>query len=49
METLDWAEIYAWIFVGLGVWSVMMGAMIAHCWMEDVSEAEVYEIKRKFK
>jgi len=33
MET----EIYAWIFIGLGVWSVMIGSMLVWCWHDDKS------------
>jgi len=28
METLDFAELYAWIFIGLKVWAVMIGSML---------------------
>jgi hypothetical protein len=35
----------AYIFIGLAVWSVMMGAMLVHCWMEDISEAEYYALE----
>tara|TARA_Y100001963_G_C6736368_1_gene426626 strand:- start:1268 stop:1423 length:156 start_codon:yes stop_codon:yes gene_type:complete len=37
METIDWTEIYAWIFIGLAVWSVMIGAMLVYCWKDDKS------------
>jgi hypothetical protein len=40
-------EIYAWIFIGLGVWSVMIGAMIVHCWAEDITEADYYALENE--
>ena len=34
----------AWLFIGCGVWSVMMGAMTVHCLQEDLTEREFYRI-----
>ena len=35
----------AYIFVGCGVWAVLMGAMIVHCFAEELDEADHYKIK----
>ena len=37
MEMINWTEVYAWIFIGLGVWSVMIGSMLVWCWHDDKS------------
>lgn len=34
----------AWLFIGCGVWAVMMGAMTVHCLKEDLTEREFYQI-----
>jgi hypothetical protein len=34
----------AWLFIGCGVWAVMMGAMTVHCLQEDLTEREFYRI-----
>jgi len=54
METINWIEVYAWIFIGLGVWSVMIGAMLVYCWrdeksvfIEDITEEESQAIENE--
>ena len=39
------AETLVWIFLGLGVWSLMIGALLVHCWMEEISETEYYALE----
>ena len=34
----------AWLFIGCGVWAVMMGAMTVHCLKEDLTEREFYAL-----
>jgi|TARA_R110000822_G_scaffold242880_2_gene371900 hypothetical protein len=34
----------AWLFIGCGVWAVMMGAMTVHCLQEELTEREFYRI-----
>jgi hypothetical protein len=34
----------AWLFIGCGVWAVIMGAMTVHCLKEDLTEREFYQI-----
>ena len=34
---MNLTQIYAWIFIGLGVWSVMIGAMLVYCWNDEKS------------
>ena len=54
MENLDWTEVYAWIFIGLAVWSLMIGAMLVYCWrdeksvfIEDITEEESQAIENE--
>tara|TARA_R100001594_G_C3943084_1_gene241137 strand:- start:366 stop:548 length:183 start_codon:yes stop_codon:yes gene_type:complete len=54
METLNWTEIYAWIFIGCGVWSVMIGSLLVDCWHDgksifiedDISDEEAEGLER---
>jgi len=32
----------AWLFIGCGVWAVMMGAMTVHCLKQELTEKEYY-------
>lgn len=32
----------AWLFIGCGVWAVMMGAMTVHCLKQELTEKEHY-------
>ena len=34
----------AWLFIGIGVWALMMGAMTVHCLKEELTEREFYRI-----
>tara|TARA_R110002020_G_scaffold46195_5_gene131551 strand:- start:9122 stop:9364 length:243 start_codon:yes stop_codon:yes gene_type:complete len=34
----------AWLFIGIGVWALMMGAMTVHCLEEELTEREFYRI-----
>ncbi len=34
----------AWLFIGCGVWAVMMGAMTVQCLKEDLTEREYYAL-----
>lgn len=34
---MNLTQIYAWIFIGCGVWSVMIGAMLVYCWNDEKS------------
>jgi DNA polymerase IIIc chi subunit len=54
MEALNWTEIYAWILIGCGVWSVMIGSMLVYCWhdnksvfIEDITEEEAQAIENE--
>tara|TARA_R110000824_G_scaffold28455_2_gene95615 strand:- start:113 stop:322 length:210 start_codon:yes stop_codon:yes gene_type:complete len=31
---------FAYVFIACGVWSLLMGAMVVSCYLEDVSEEE---------
>ena len=42
MEMINWTEVYAWIFIGLGVWSVMIGSMLVWCWQDE--EVHAYSL-----
>jgi len=35
----------ACIFIGCGVWAVLMGAMLVHCFVEEMNETEIYKLK----
>ena len=35
----------AYIFIGCGVWAVLMGAMLVHCFVEEMNETEIYKLK----
>ena len=55
MEAHNWTEIYAWVFIGCGVWSVMVGSMLVYCWhdnksvfIEDITEEEAQSIENEF-
>ena len=54
MENINWTEIYAWIFIGCGVWSVMVGAMLVYCWhdeksvlIEDITDDQAQDIENE--
>ena len=34
----------AWLFIGIGGWALMMGAMTVHCLEEELTEREFYRI-----
>ena len=34
----------AWLFIAIGVWALMMGAMTVHCLKEELTEREFYRI-----
>ena len=34
---MNLTQIYAWIFIGCGVWAVMIGAMLVYCWNDEKS------------
>ena len=34
---MNLTQTYAWIFIGCGVWSVMIGAMLVYCWNDEKS------------
>ena len=37
----------AYIFIGCGVWAVLMGAMLISCLSEDISEADYYALENE--
>ena len=37
----------AWILIGSLVWAVLMGAMLVHCWAEDITEADYYALENE--
>ena len=37
----------AWIFIGCGVWAVLMGAMLISCLAEDITEADYYALENE--
>lgn len=34
----------AWILIGCGVWAVLMGTMLVHCFKEELNEREFYSL-----
>ena len=36
--------IVSWVFIGCGVWVILMGAMLFHCLAEDLNEKEYIKL-----
>lgn len=36
--------IISWIFIGCGVWIILMGAILFHCLAEDINEREYIKL-----